>query len=141
MSRARNVATGVAPTQAIAWHVIPDDDDRGPSKTFPRCADGDELLARVGNDVIDVMVERRHGVRFIGPDGEAVEPDAIATRPRRASRTQSEASRRASGRVRLQVRITEEQRRRLQWIQDQDGHDLSTIVGCHIDQEWEERNK
>jgi hypothetical protein len=65
------------------WHVIPDDDDRGPSKTFPACHDGDELLARVGGEVIEITVERRNGVRFVGPDGEAVEPDAIAERRKR----------------------------------------------------------
>lgn len=77
-------------TAGVVWHVIPDDDDCGPSKTFPRCDDGDELLARVGDEVIEVTVSRRHGVGFIGPDGESIDPhsiDAIARRPVRASRS------------------------------------------------------
>ncbi len=82
----------MAPTRAIAWHVIPDDDDRGPSKTFPPCRDGDELLARVNGEALPVTVERRNGVRFVGEDGEAVEPDAIAERPavRRETRTEAD---------------------------------------------------
>ena len=81
LTHARNRAAPVAPA-GILWHAIPDDDDRGPSKTFPRCADGDELLARVNGEVVEVMVDRRHGCAFIGPDGKAVDPDAIAERPR-----------------------------------------------------------
>jgi hypothetical protein len=107
------------------------------------CADGDELLARVSGEVIEVTVDRRHGCAFRREDGEAVDPDAIAERPRpsRFGATQSEADRAAAGRVALKVRITAEQRRRLEWIHQEDGHDLSTIVGCHIDQEYEERNQ
>lgn len=63
--------------------------------------------------------------------------DALA---RRAHRTQSKSARRAAGRVRLEVWITPEQKRRLQWIRDEDGHDFATIVGVHIDTEYEERN-
>lgn len=81
MTRARNGAATVAPLSGVAWYAIPDDDDRGPSRSFPRCEDGDELLARTeSGDVVEITVERRHGVRFVGPDGEHVEAEAIATR-------------------------------------------------------------
>lgn len=89
MTRARNGAAPVAPA-GILWHVIPDDDDCGPSKTFPPCRDGDKLLARVNGEAIEVTVDRRHGVGFIGPDGESLDPrsiDAIALRPARSSRS------------------------------------------------------
>jgi hypothetical protein len=52
----------------------------------------------------------------------------------------TEAQHRERGRVQLKVRITDEQRRRLAWIQDEDGHDLATIIGTYIDTEYEERN-
>lgn len=51
----------------------------------------------------------------------------------------SAADRRAAGRVPLQVWITPEQKRRLTWIRDEDGHDFAQIVGGHIDEEYEER--
>lgn len=131
-------------TAGVVWHVIPDDDDCGPSKTFPRCDDGDELLARTASgDVVEVTVSRRHGCAFIGPDGEAVEADAIARRPARPYRSGTrvtEAQWRERGIVQLKVRITAEQRRRLKWIQEQDGHELSTIIGTYIDTEWDERS-
>jgi hypothetical protein len=69
---------------------------------------------------------------------------AVAVTPVLASRsgkTQSEAARRKAGMVQLKVRITKEQRRRLEWVHNEDGHDLSTIIGCAIDQEYEERNQ
>jgi hypothetical protein len=57
----------------------------------------------------------------------------------RSGPTQSSAARREAGRVPLQVWLTAEQKRRIEWIRATDGHDFATIVGCHIDQEWDER--
>lgn len=59
--------------------------------------------------------------------------------PIRRDRTQTAASRRKAGRVPLQVWITREQKRRLEWIRATDGHDFATIVGCAIDMEWDDR--
>lgn len=58
----------------------------------------------------------------------------------RSGPTQTAASRRAAGRVPLQVWITEKQKRRLEWLRDEDGHDFAAIVGTHIDQAYEGRN-
>lgn len=58
----------------------------------------------------------------------------------RAGATQPNSARRDKGLVRLgTIWITEEQKRRLEWIKAEDGYDYATIVGMHIDQEWEER--
>ena len=62
--------------------------------------------------------------------------DPSATR--KPSRT---AARRSQGRVPLTVWLTPEQRIRLAWIRNEDGHDYATIIGCAIDQEWEERSQ
>lgn len=114
VTRARNGAVvrdlrTTAPARAPAWHVIPDDDDRGPSKTFPPCADGDELLARLPDgEVVPVTVDRRGGCWFVGPDGDRVDPDAIATRPTLAYRPGArvtEAQHRAAGLHALKVRL------------------------------------
>jgi len=137
VTRARNGAAAAAPVRPIYWHTLPyeqsDETGRWPNNMLP-CADGDELLARVDGEVVTVTVDRTHGCAFRREDGEAVEPDAIATPPRR---TFPEADRET---VALKVRVTPEQRRRLDWIHREDGHDLSTIVGMHIDQEWDERH-
>ena len=60
--------------------------------------------------------------------------------PARRSRSQTAASRRAQGLVPVTVWLTGRQRDRLAWIRNEDGHDYATIIGCAIDQEWEERN-
>lgn len=58
-----------------AWYPLPFDE--GIPKYAPRCADGDELEARVGDEVLTVTVCRRRGCAFLDESGEPVEPDAI----------------------------------------------------------------
>ena len=119
MTRARKGAAPVAPA-GILWHVIPDDDDRGQSKTFPRCADGDELLARVNGEVVEVMVDRRHGCAFIGPDGKAVDPDAIAERPRT-----SRSGQHVTERLRVNLPATAEEARKFRAAAEEEGLPLA----------------
>lgn len=66
-------------------------------------------------------------------------PLPLPERTTRSGPNIPEAQRGGGNLTRLQVRITKEQRRRLAWIQEQDGHDLSTIIGTYIDTEWDER--
>lgn len=152
MTSARNgAAAKVAPARAIEWHTLPlgGDDDRGLRVMPPwvqHCSDGAQLLARTASsEVVDVRVERG-GFVLDDPDsdddGREIRPEAIAERPRvsRAGATQTAADRRKAGRVPLQVWITLEQKRRLEWIRAEDGHDYATIVGCHIDLEYEDRH-
>lgn len=64
---------------------------------------------------------------------------AAKSAPVRASRSQTAASRRAAGLVPVTVWLTIEQRNRLGWIRDEDGHDNAQIIGGHIDAEYEDR--
>ena len=56
-----------------------------------------------------------------------------------SGKTQSKDARRAAGRARLEVWITEEQRRRLEWLRAEDGYDFAATVGALIDAAYEER--
>ena len=120
MTRARKGAAPVAPA-GILWHVIPDDDDRGPSKTFPRCADGDELLARTAHgEVVAVTVRWDNGCAFIGPDGEAVDADAIAERPRT-----SRSGQHVTERLRVNLPATAEEARQFRAAAEEEGLPLA----------------
>ena len=137
MTRARNGAAPGAPA-GILWHVIPDDDDRGPSKTFPRCADGDELLVRTPHgEVVEVTVHWDNGCAFIGPDGEAVEAAAIAERPRnpRSGTRLTEAERAATCErsERLQVRLRPGYAARLRALSEADGYSVAEWVETWIE--------
>lgn len=86
MTRARNGVASVAPGRAVTWYPLPFDE--GIPKYAPRCADGDEILVRKADGtVVTCTVERHHGEYYIGPDGEAVEAEAIA-RPMRLNISQ-----------------------------------------------------
>lgn len=80
-------------------------------------------------------VVSRYLVSWPATPGAQPQVHESAERPRRTFPEEAREN------VQLKVRITREQRRRLQWIQDEDGHDLSTIVGTYIDTEYEERNR
>lgn len=83
------------------WYTLPLDEDGSIPARAPKCQDGDEILCRVGGEVVPCTVERRSGCHFVGPDGESVEADAIAHPLAKHSRSGKHATPRASVRLPL----------------------------------------
>lgn len=137
MTRARDGAASAAHARAIQWHRLPYEQDeetgRWPNRMLP-CADGDELLARVGDEVVEVTVDRRHGCAFRLEDGEAVEPDAIAERTRR-HQSETEAARRAAGLHALKIRIPSSYVAKLDAICEESGYSRAETIMGMIDGE------
>lgn len=142
MTRARNGAASAAPDRAVTWYPLPFDE--GVPKFAPACGDGDEILVRKADGtVVTCTVDRRRGCYFVGPDGEAVEAEAIASPTRRAEGgpTMTHAERRSKGWRRLEVMLDERTMGRLEEICEESGYSKAEQVRAMIDGDYEEWRK
>ncbi len=128
-SRAKGAAQA-AP--AVHWYPLPLDEE-GPPKFAPRCEDGQQLLARLeSGEVVPITVEHRHGVWFVGPDGEHVEADAIAYPPPRSRADNREAVLRERYDT-IKLRLPLGYKARLQRLAEEDGYSASEWVATWIE--------